>query len=771
MRSTTNPGFTVNKSKKQTVGTQTAHQSHLHLVLVRPAPQLSYERAMFATLSERTYARVLKEWREADFEQEFSALQSYIRDPAPSLDETSCRFGLDPEELRLQVYRLRVDWLEVLADEAEGLLQDINPESARTGTQGGGQSGVLEPNAANVPDDAYQLLVSKHSSANATVYVARHCRSNEVVALKVWNASVSFERIHQLLESVQQLRHPNIVHVREVGVLGDRTCITMDSVDGGTLADVEWRAHFRQPARAGALVAKLACAMQFAHEHMILHGDIKPSNVLLTAEGEPKLSDFGLFRACEGDPSQTPAHVNDYAAPERADPEQGPTVATDIYSLGAILYELLSSRVPPRDQSLRRDRQSSHALAHWLPKHQLLPQVNRDLEAVCLTALDPLPQRRYRTAAEFANDLERALTARPTLARPPGIGGRVALWARRHPSLAWIVGIAAIAVLLACGSTASMLHSRRELLQSTMRANATLATLQAAQLAKVFEEYADRVHELASDPQIRAIATGTQSADALPASAHGFDSIFIVDLSGAVRAHWPTQLAAEYYANNFSFRDYFRGAQTLPCHPGAETRNCVYLSRVFRSRADDRNLKLALSSPVFNDRGKRIGVLAATKSVSTSLERIPFTLYGGQTVELLAPRDRDRAEQELPSAYTVVVHADVDEKSEYAVSAHFAKDARARFGQAAAPGEQFEWKRVEPLIVEDYLDPVPNYEGRWVAGFYPVAQTGYVVGVGTRHIAPSAIVNSLILVNSALALGGLALITWSRRGRVRASRI
>jgi serine/threonine-protein kinase len=750
----------------------------LRVVRLQPTP--SYERATLEALADRARERVQHEWQEAGLAEMYGELAPFVHEPPPSLDELASRLGLDVEQTKLEVHRIRVDWLELLCEEAELLLDGATPRSPQH-EQADPVEQKSDADSPAAPDDAYQLVELLGSGLHGLVYRARHCRSNAVVALKVFDGKDrDVERFHSEFELAAQLRHPNIVRVRDRGEIGGRPCFSMDLVHGGTLADEAWLQRFREPGSAVALVVKVARAVQFAHEHGILHRDLKPSNILIDEHGEPHLSDFSLGRKLGEERSHSGAIAGTFAfmAPEQAGARDEPiSTATDVYGLGAVLYKLLTGEPPNPEllfSALRRFERAE-------PPRRLTPQANpnvrpgisADLEAVCLKALEPVPTKRYQTAAAFADDLERALEGRPTLARPLGPWGRVTRWARRHPVLSSVIAIGAIALLIVNGAMLLVLRSQhRELLQATLKENATLATLQAQHVASVFEDYAQRVTHLASDPLVRTIAQGPTRRHAMPELqplAEGFDSLLILDRDAHVRARWPYQQARDgYYDRSFAFRDYLQGARQLPRDSDSTSRQSAFVSRVFRSQADDRNLKFALSSVIYGDRNQVVGFAVVTKSAASTLENVSLELYGGQVTALLAPRDRESASQLLPSGYTVLLHEDVDKRAEYTVPPRFAERARSHFGGSAAPGEQFEHAAAAPLEVDDYTDPVPGYGGRWVAGFSAVARTGYVVGVGTPYRGISPLLWRIFVgINVAFALGTLVVMIVLRRRRGR----
>src|SRR4051794_17091645 len=291
------------------------------------------------------------------------------------------------------------------------------------------------------------------------VYKARQLKLGRTVALKMILAGTFASgsdrgRFMHEAEAVASLRHLHIVQVHDVGDLDGLPYFTMEYVEGGSLG--QKLAGTPQPAlEAAELVAKLAGAVQAAHDAGIVHRDLKPGNVLLTADGTPKITDFGLARHFGRDdtPTLSGARVGtpSYMSPEQAAGKSGAVgPAADVYSLGAILYELLTGRPPFRAESATATvLQVMHQ--EPAPPSRLNCKVPRDLETVCLKCLQKDPRRRYASAAALADDLRRFLEGRPILARPLGWGGRVLRWARREPAAAALVATAVALVALAVG--------------------------------------------------------------------------------------------------------------------------------------------------------------------------------------------------------------------------------------------------------------------------------------------------------------------------------
>jgi serine/threonine-protein kinase len=302
------------------------------------------------------------------------------------------------------------------------------------------------------------------------VFRARHIRLNRVVALKMALAGAyaeprERERFQREAEAVAALRHPNVVQVYDVDEVDGRPYFTMEYVEGGSLS--QKLAGTPQPAGpAAALLAALAAAVRAAHATGIVHRDLKPANILLTADGTPKVTDFGLARRLDGGPGLTRTGVAlgtpSYMAPEQVDGESdavGP--ATDVYALGAILYELLTGRPPFRAETsaetLRQVR-----FEDPVPPSRLNATVPRDLETICLHCLHKEPARRYPSAAALADDLERFQGGRPIQARPLGLGARLWRWGRRNPAAAALATAMLALIGLAVGAGFLFQHQRAE---------------------------------------------------------------------------------------------------------------------------------------------------------------------------------------------------------------------------------------------------------------------------------------------------------------------
>jgi serine/threonine-protein kinase len=306
---------------------------------------------------------------------------------------------------------------------------------------------------ASVP--GYEILGLLGQGGMGAVYRARHLRLNRLVALKMLpiGAHVSprhYARFQMEAEALASLQHPHIVQIYEVGEHDGFPYLALELVEGGSL-DAKLNREPYLAIRAAQLVETLARTIHAAHQHGIIHRDLKPANVLLTADGIPKITDFGLAKRLEGESGQTQLGAilgtPCYMAPEQAagDPKAVGLLA-DVYALGAILYELLTSRPPFRGLSSLETLEQVRS-AEPVPPTRLQPKVPRDLEVICLKCLEKRPEKRYASAQDLADDLHRFLVDEPILARPASAGERLAKWVKRRPAPAALVGVSAAAIL------------------------------------------------------------------------------------------------------------------------------------------------------------------------------------------------------------------------------------------------------------------------------------------------------------------------------------
>ena len=295
----------------------------------------------------------------------------------------------------------------------------------------------------------YELLEEIGRGGQGVVYRARQKSLNRIVALKViglahWATEAHVKRFRLEAEAAASLNHPCIVPIYEVGERDGACYFSMGLVDGGQLDAVAKREPM--PIRhAAELIAKLARTVHYAHEHGILHRDIKPGNILLDAKGEPHLTDFGLARLVESESTVTRTlevlGTPSYMAPEQAAGNNTRlTSATDVYGLGAVLYQLLTGHPPFAGGTTYETIKLLLETEPWPPR-LWNPKVDRDLSTICLKCLEKDPQRRYSSAFALAEDLERWLRHEPIQARHTGVVARGKKWLQRNPTVAAMVAL------------------------------------------------------------------------------------------------------------------------------------------------------------------------------------------------------------------------------------------------------------------------------------------------------------------------------------------
>jgi WD40 repeat protein/tRNA A-37 threonylcarbamoyl transferase component Bud32 len=315
----------------------------------------------------------------------------------------------------------------------------------------------------------YEILGELGRGGMGVVYRARQVRLSRAVALKMILAgqhagAEAAARFLAEAEAVAKLQHPNIVQIFHVDEHSGFPYFEMEFVGGGSLA-ARLDGTPRPPREAARLVETLARAMAEAHRLGVVHRDLKPGNILLTPEGVPKVADFGLAKLLnvESGLTRTDAVLGSpsYMAPEQAEGKtKGIGPAADIYSLGAILYELLTGRPPFRGATVLETLHQVKT-AEPVPPSRLVPGLPRDAETVALKCLQKDPAKRYESATALAEELRRYQAGEPIVARPVGSPERAWRWCKRNPALAALAGaVATLLVAVALGATLSAVRFR-----------------------------------------------------------------------------------------------------------------------------------------------------------------------------------------------------------------------------------------------------------------------------------------------------------------------
>lgn len=496
-----------------------------------------------------------------------------------------------------------------------------------------------------------------------TVYRARHRTLGRLVALKVlslgvWADDDERARFRAEAELAASLEHENIVPIYEVGEYEGQPYYAMRLMQE-SLAGALARVGELTPAAAAALVATVARAVHWGHQRGVVHRDLKPENILLDAAGRPHVGDFGVSlrlgarprdrqRTATGAVVGTPG----YLAPEQAGAFGGEiTVAADVWGLGAVLYRLLCGCAPFLGDHAA---ESIRLLLEEEPvrPRTRAPRLELELEVICLRCLEKDPARRYASALEVAEELERVARGEPILARPAGVWRRAGRWSRRFPARAGaLVAAAVFVVALAVGSMVAVRAQERELIEETLRTNAWVARAVASAVQLELLELSQQVVRAAQDGALSAaLATGRLELYQ-PPLAQPFDSFLLLDERGRCTARWPP--SAELLGRDLSFRDYARlGAAALP--------GKAAITGAYRSEVDG-SVRFAVATPVVVD-GRPSGVLVGSLAADSTLGALSLAQREGpsakvaRSVTLLARHGAERRAAAVDEDWIVLVH-------------------------------------------------------------------------------------------------------------------
>jgi len=359
--------------------------------------------------------------------------------------------------------------------------EPTDPPSRDTGVTHGSDvtpAATPDPAATTPTPPGYDVERELGRGGMGVVYLARHRGLGRVCALKMMLAGAladaeDRQRFRTEAQTVAQLRHPNVVQIFEVGTHLGQPFMALEYLPGGSL-DAKLAAGPLPPRDAAAMVRALAEAMRAVHAANVLHRDLKPANVLLTEAGEPKVTDFGLARRLDDTGLTATGKVVGtlkYMSPEQAHGRRDLAPASDVYSLGAILYECLTGR-PPFQAATTMDTLMQVLFAEPVPVRQLNRDVARDLETICHKCLHKDPRRRYADAGGLADDLGRYLGGEPVVARPVGAVERAAKWVRRNAvvsALASVILVVLTAGLVTAAVLAGWAYHERDQAQTAER--------------------------------------------------------------------------------------------------------------------------------------------------------------------------------------------------------------------------------------------------------------------------------------------------------------
>jgi eukaryotic-like serine/threonine-protein kinase len=657
-------------------------------------------------------------------------------------------------------------------------------ESAHTVDWGAEIVSVPSTSPANAPPSppGYILDQELGRGGMGVVYLAKQVKLNRTVALKLILAGahageMALKRFRDEATLSARFQHPNIVQVFETGEIDGLPFMALEFCGGGSL-DQALRGTPRTPAEAAKIAETLANAVHHAHSHGVLHRDLKPQNVIFTKEGQPKLMDFGLAKCLETEDTNTRSGsvlgTPSYMAPEQAEGrirDLGP--ATDVYGIGAILYEMLTGRPPFRAASAV-DTIMQVVHNEPVPPRQLQPILPRDLETICLKCLAKEPKNRYASAQELAQDLQRFQNGEPIKARPIGVVGKMFRWTKKHPALAMLL-ITLVAVLLVFSSEVfSLLRSReQELREFSIRKNASDARHVASTVLLRMQRVANAVERAAEEPELhqllkaqdrsklRSFAQKVEARGEIAAALAGSQvdpvaSWMVLDPEGAILAVSHNEGIKDPKVPG---RDYFHGAISAREAAG---RPVVHLSRGYRSTNQGLN-KFALSM-VVESQGQRLGVLVVTLVTGATLGG--KLEDGDQTVSLVLPVDNTPLKGPIPKSrpdaeYVLVVHPAYEPRQE---PVKLPREQLPEFRLDFAK-EFMSATREELYSSDQYRDPTgafsPSYEGLFWAGFAQVGHTEMIVVVqksqATVLAAERKMLRELSLWSGGTAIVGLSI--------------
>lgn len=598
----------------------------------------------------------------------------------------------------------------------------------------------------------YELDTPLGSGGCGLVYLAVERTSGRLVALKVAgdNGPEAEEVFREEIRNASKLAHPHIVRALTSGHAANGAAfLVMEFMEGGTLREAVDLGRIRDRREILVLVAKIARAVQHAHDRAILHCDVKPENILFDGSGEPQLADIGLGRRLEGlrNPRmEACGGTLGWMSPEQVrlldaadDSRQPLTVSSDVFSLGVLFYWLLSGGLP-----FGQGPEFVHRVQHDdAPDPLRLTGWSSGLDwecaAICRRALAKKPTDRYASAAALAQDLERALRGESLSIERTMAPRRVAKWMRRHTAL---TALMLLSVTIACFLAIVITTVFGELQRVLLDHDVIAVRHQAHEVSSELRKVADGVTALARDPDVHALVTHSDLWTPPPALSRyltpDIDNILVFTPEGDLKARWPGAPKASIPAN-YAFRDYVRGAGEL----ARRSLRQPYVARVIRGTIDDR-VTLEISAPMYGPAGDFVGIVTVghhTRSTFGDLQMRCFR--SGCITALLAPRDRDEAGAALPEGLIILSAPNLRRGTDVYVDPALSRAACHSTRCAPAPYDQLDIvTESEPMIVE-FRDPLSQLP---VTGaLMPIARTGLMVVVASPSGEARALLQRIVL--------------------------
>lgn len=641
----------------------------------------------------------------------------------------------------------------------------------------------------------YELLEEIAHGGMGVVYKARQRSLGRIVAIKMIRrgdlaTAGEIQRFRNEAEAIASLQHQHIVAIHEVGEHNGQYYFSMNFVEGGNLSHLVRENPL--PARdAVAIVKQAAEAVQYAHERGVLHRDIKPSNILIDSNGDVQITDFGLAKRVENDSKLTQTGqvlgTPSYMPPEQAAGDRALMgIASDVYSLGAVFYELLTARPPfaastPIEtirQVLEQEPVSPRLLNRGIPK---------DLETICLKCLEKSPALRYQTSRELADELDRFSQGIPIQARPISFMARTWRWCRRNPVAAELIVAAAMLLIFMTLESLWIAKQREKLLIEEVQRHNRSAARWVARLVEMElnvwrQTVLQAAGELSSTPSL---LDNLQQGDLSPkemkqlieqndpdkkleglcAKWHAdtaarfpgvFTSWYVFNKEGTLVGLWPHE-ATDPTGKFYSGREYVNHHLAMPQKEDA------HVSLVFLSE-NDHIFKYAISAPLFDDDNTFQGVVAGSIAVSPTLGKHQLSEERQRVVVIgrgdLNPARVDDETVAQTHKFPILVH---DEYKPGQEPVEFSNDKL--------------WLSSPATSDDYYVDPI--YGGRWLAAFEPVENTEFRVGVQQQYTVAIPPVLSLarglvFWLGAALTLGLLLIASasycWNRRIQTRQPR-